>query len=545
MYPVSSFEFHRPACQCEEFIMALSREIYRKLQAIVGSEYVSQDPVICEAYNTSRGVYGKDMGVERVLGKKPVCVILPGTTQEIQKIVKLANRYKIPYVAASSYSMTHCGARVQNCILIDLKRMNRLEIDDKHMYAMVEPGVIYSQLQEQAMMSGLYITVPGGGSQVSVVANHLMWGLSPLNYRQGMACRRILGVEWVLPDGELLKLGSRAISEDYFWGDGLGIDLRGLVRGWVGWFGGMGIVTSMAVKLQPFQPERLKPIGISPETTLQLPHNRMRWYNFTMPDQKSLLDALYEIGKSEIAAAATRVPALWRYLAQAKSKQDFWRKWAKLDKEEINNTYIIRVLLIGYTSEAQLEYEERVLMDIMEEYGGKLRRTRQTDQSWIKSADSVRMWSMTGGYVSVELHIDTVLSSLKIGEKVAEIKKGFTPPLMDDYGDPGWIQIIELGHMGYVESLVYFDPDVADDRHVADHVAYIEIPKEDIRLGGLNGFMIQQSPLCLTGPAYGPNFHLWMLKIKEAFDPNNISNPPFPFDIDQLVEGVDWLKKNW
>jgi len=116
-------------------------------------------------------------------------------------------------------------------MLIDLKRMNRLEIDDRHMYALVEPGVIYSQLQEQAMRKGLYITVPGGGAQTSVVANYLMWWLSPLNYRQGMAFRRILGVEWVLPDGELLKLGSLAIGKDYFWGDGLGVDLRGLVRG--------------------------------------------------------------------------------------------------------------------------------------------------------------------------------------------------------------------------------------------------------------------------------------------------------------------------
>jgi glycolate oxidase len=525
--------------------MALSKEIYQKLQTIAGTEYISQDPVICEAYTITRGGYGKDMGLERVLGKKPVCVILPGTTQEIQEILKFANRHTIPYVAASSYSIIHAGARVNDCMLIDLKRMNRLEIDDTHMYALVEPGVIYSQLQAQAMQRGLYITVPGGGSQVSVLANHLMWGLSPLNYRQGMACRRILGADWVLPDGELLKLGSRATGEDYFWGDGLGIDIRGLVRGWVGWFGGMGIVTRMAVKLQPFQPEPLKPIGISPETTLQLPCNRMRWYNFTMPDQKSLLDALHEIGKSEIAAAATRVPALWRYLAQAKDKQDFWRKWDKLDKEKINNTHIIRVLLIGYTSEAQLAYEERVLMDIMEEYNGTLRRTRQTDQSWIQSADSVRMWAMTGGYVSVELYIDTILSSLKIGEKVAEIRKSFTPPLMEDYGDPGWFQIIELGHMGYVESLVYFDPNEADDRRVADRIAYIEIPKEDIRWGGLNGFMLQQSPLYLTGPAYGPNFHLWMLKIKKAFDTHNISNPPFPFDVDYLVEDVDWLRKDW
>jgi hypothetical protein len=523
--------------------MELTKEALQALQSIVGAENVSDDPVICESY-TARG-YGKDLGYEKVLCTRPACVIMPRTTAEVQRIVRLCNRYKIPFTPASAYWLINCAAKVPNCLLIDLKRMNDLEIDEKRMYAIVEPGVIYSQLQEQAMRRGLYTTVPGGGAQVSVLANHIHWGYSPLNYRAGMPSRRVLGVEWVLPNGEMLRLGSLAVSQNPFWGEGLGSDLRGIIRGYVGWFGGLGVVTRMAVKLFPFQPERLEPEGISPDTHLNLPTNRMRWYNFSMPSGDALIEAMYEMGKAEIGAAATKVPVFWRYIARAKSREHFWEMWAAPGKEEeIKSTYILRVLLIGYTSEEQLEYEEKVLMEIAKECGGELRRTRQTDESWIKNADSVGMWSMTGGYISVEGMIDTVASAVKGGEALAELKRGFTPPLMPDYGDPGWFQISELGHMGYLEFLTYFDPD-DEDIHKVDQWVYVTVPKEDIRVGLYNAFTNCHQPLWLTGPAYGPNYHSWMQKLKEVFDPHNLSNPPAPFDNDAFVERAAWLKRDW
>ena len=529
--------------------MSLSKDVYQSLESIVGSEYISGDPVICQAYSPSRGGHGKDSAIETVSGEVPICVILPGSTEEVQKIIKVCYRYKISFVPASSYWMTHSGPRRPNVLLVDLKRMNRLEIDDKNMYAIIEPGVILSQLQEEAMRRGLYITVGGGGSQVSALANALLYGLSPLNYKNGMPHRRILGVEWVLPDGEILRLGSLSEHKSYFWGEAPGPDLRGILRGSIGWFGGMGIVTRIGLRLFPFQPERLEPTGISPDTTLQLPTNRMRWYNFSLPSREALIDAMYEIGKSEIGAAVTKVPLLWRYRARAKSKENFWELWGAPGKEEeLKTTHILRILLIGYTSGKQLEYEERVLMDIMAEYGGELRRTRQSDESWIKNADSVAMWWSTGQYMSVEGSVDTVAYALKTGEAYAELKRKFTPPLMDDFGEPGWFQITENGHMGYSEFLNHFDPyDEEEQLHRADEWYFIAAPKLDVSKGIYNFFHITYSPLFLVGPAFGPNHHLWMLKIKEAFDPDGISNPPFPQCIDELVERCDWLKskKDW
>jgi len=525
--------------------MAISKEAYKVLEAIVGEEYISSDPVVCEGYRSGPSGYEAGLGYERVMTKIPGGVILPLTTEEVQKIVRVCNRYKVPYVPYSTgwYGpRSHC--HVDDELLIDLKRMDDFEIDERHLYAVVGSGVIYSQLQEEAMKRGCYIIVGGGGSQCSAIANMLGDGWSPLSYRIGLPHRRILGTELVLPDGELVKMGSLALQDDPFWGEGLGPDLRGLLRGFTGLRGCLGIVTKMAIKLLPFQPERLTPTGISPHTALELPSNRVKWINFTMPSKESMKKAMFEMARAEIGAGATKVPIFWRAIAKASCKEEYWDIWSKESEETISGFHLLRVLLVGFGSEEQMEYEERVLNDIITEIGGEARRTRPTDESWFKNADSAGMWLMCGGYVSVDYVIETLEHALPHGENYAKLKRKFTPPLMPDYGDPGWFQSFELGHQGYSEFLVYWDPDENTDG--VDHF-YLETSKENIRKRFYTSLLGPHQPLYLTGPAYGPNYHKWMLAVKDEFDPNFLSHPPVPLAHDEFVEKAAWMRpmKDW
>ena len=82
--------------------MAISKEIYRALEAIVGAEYISDDPVICEGYRSGPGGYENGLGYERVMTRVPGCVIMPRTTEEVQRIVKICYRNDIPYVPYST-----------------------------------------------------------------------------------------------------------------------------------------------------------------------------------------------------------------------------------------------------------------------------------------------------------------------------------------------------------------------------------------------------------------------------------------------------------
>ena len=191
-----------------------------------------------------------------------------------------------------------------------------------------------------------------------------------------MPHRRILGTELVLPDGELVKMGSLANGDDPFWGDGPGPDLRGLLRGFTGLRGCLGIVTKMAIKTLPFQPEPLVPTGISPNTGLALPQNRVKWINYQVPSKAAQVKAMFEVGKAEVAGAITKVPLFWRAINKAESKEEFWQLWGKENEDTIKNFFIVRVLLIGYTSEEQMQYDENVLNDIMAECGAMPRATK-------------------------------------------------------------------------------------------------------------------------------------------------------------------------
>ena len=126
-----------------------------------------------------------------------------------------------------------------------------------------------------------------------------------------------------MPDGELLRLGSLATGDDPFWGESPGPDLRGLLRGYTGLRGCLGIVTRMAIKTLPFQPERLEPTGISPNTALALPEKRVKWINFVVPSKEAQVEAMREIGHAEIGGAVTKVPLFLAGHCQGRVQRGF------------------------------------------------------------------------------------------------------------------------------------------------------------------------------------------------------------------------------
>ena len=154
------------------------------------------------------------------------------------------------------------------------------------------------------------------------------------------------------------------------------------------------------------------------------------------------------------------------------------------------------------------------------------------------------MWRMCGGYVSVNYVIVTLSRSTDHGMSYAELKKKYTPPLMPDYGDPGWFQSFELGHQGYSEFLIYWDPD--DNTDGVDQF-YVDTSKMNIRDRTYTSLLGPHQPLYLTGPKYGPNYHKFLLKVKDAFDPKWMSHPPVPLAHDVFVERAPWMHhmKDW
>jgi hypothetical protein len=122
--------------------------------------------------------------------------------------------------------------------------------------------------------------------------------------------------------------------------------------------------------------------------------------------------------------------------------------------------------------------------------------------------------------------------------------KAYTPPLMPQYNDPGWFQSAEFGHQYYLEMPAYEDPDALDSyspRYRQQDVTRVmqwymsAVPEVDAETGFYSIFDGQHIPLRLKSPGWH-NYHVWCDRFKAAFDPKGLSNPPQPYDVDEVVK---------
>ena len=453
--------------------MALPKEAYKKFQSIVGPEWVSDDPAVCEADRPQGGFRSSDPNRPKdgkgIQLSRPICSIMPETTEEVQKIVKTCNKYKLSFVASSSYNSNPPGFNRQNVVYMDLKRMRKMEIDEDNLFAVVESGVASAALQAELFRRDSIMTfVPLSGGECSVLANATYMGEGAMSYKLGdRGYRRVLGVEWVTPEGDVLTLGSTSTSpKDFFWGEGPGPDLRGLlVSSGYGSPSRKGVITKIGVRLFPFIPEKLVPHGDAPTTSLEMPANRLKWYNCVFPTIKSAIDAMYEMGRCEIALLAMNVPPWFFSMAKARATgadklsgaAAFWDDWnnvtgpaAKKDPELTT----CRVLLFGIGSNKRLAYEEKVLQDICAEFGGTAKGSRGLrDQTHFMSSDAIVSNLSGGRFTSVIVFesLDGVFNTSN--EIINKHTKNHVPPLFEDYGTTNWYIPYDYSHTGKGECL--------------------------------------------------------------------------------------------
>ena len=511
------------------------KRIYDELVNILGREYVSDDPGVMQAY--SRDFYA----MSTLRRRSPEFIVLPGSTEDVQQILKLANRYQFPYsVIGTGLLFVLLGAIRPYWCIIDTKRMNRLVIDEKNMYAIIEPYVTHAQLHAEAIQRGLHMGTPEAGSQASNLANHLFQGLQGTSYRTGYASRNILGVEWVLPNGEILRTGSLAVpGAGYYWGEGPGPDARAVLRGAAGHLGALGVVTRIAVKLYPWPGPRVFPTeGLTPMKKSVLPPERFRWYLFTCPDFEQVIEAMREIGKAEIGGMLHYWPPAYFNWWWAKSKEEYWRTWTE-EYWQKNVKHCVAVCLWGFASEKQLEYEERVLKQIIKETGGKLipdevyqRWVPYTANNWIRDTNGCRMMRPSGSFATNIISYDSLDDCKRSLELGWDILDRYSPPVLDcDHSD--WVLAYDFCHFASAE--------VDFPHEKTDEVCQIAVDSardtimEEVKVK-IAEFTICVAPVSRIGPAFA-NIHQIQAKIKKAFDPNNVANPTRLIDMERLEPG--------
>ena len=183
---------------------------------------------------------------------RPRAVVIPETQEEVVETVRLCHRYSVPFVArGSGTSLSGASLPVAEGIVIALNRLNRIiRVDAEERIAVVEPGVVNLDVSRAAAPYGLYYAPDPSSQPICTIGGNLAFnsgGAHCLKY--GMTSNHVLALKAVLPDGEVVSLGSESL-------EGIGPDLVGMYVGSEGLF---GVVLEVTLRLLP-KPEAFKTV---------------------------------------------------------------------------------------------------------------------------------------------------------------------------------------------------------------------------------------------------------------------------------------------
>ncbi|HEX6065963.1 MAG TPA: FAD-linked oxidase C-terminal domain-containing protein [Longimicrobiales bacterium] len=212
----------------------LPRELVHELRAIVGESGVVVDPGALLVWESD------GLTAYRVT---PRAVLMPADTAQTAAVLRILAREKISFVPRGSGTGLSGGSlALEGSVVITFSRMARiLEIDPRNRRARVQPGVINTALSAACAQYDLYYAPDPSSQTVCTIGGNIAENAGgPHCLKYGVTLNHVLGMTVVLPDGEILQLGSR--------GDTIGYDLLGLFVGSEGTF---GIATEIDVKLSP------------------------------------------------------------------------------------------------------------------------------------------------------------------------------------------------------------------------------------------------------------------------------------------------------
>ena len=215
-------------------------KMIEELTKIVGKENILSS-------ETDLLLYGYDASLFK---GKPDCIVLPGSTEDVSKIVKFAHASGIPVIGRGSGTNLSGGTvPTRGGIVLHFSRMNKiLEIDIENERVVVEPGIFTLVLKNQLARYGFVYQPDPASEKVSTLGGNFGENSGgPHCLKYGVTTNHILGAEVVLSDGEVIQVGGKTL-------DNPGFDLTGIL---VGSEGTLGIATKLVLRIMP-KPEAVK-----------------------------------------------------------------------------------------------------------------------------------------------------------------------------------------------------------------------------------------------------------------------------------------------
>ncbi|HOJ43042.1 MAG TPA: FAD-linked oxidase C-terminal domain-containing protein [Syntrophorhabdaceae bacterium] len=253
----------------------LKESIKNELERIVGKENVLTTPEALKAYSydgTTSWIHEPDV------------VVFPTTTQQVSEIVKLANKEKIPVTPRGGGTNVSGGSVpwLGGIVLCTTKMNKILKIDKENLTATVEPGVVLQDLNLTLAKEGLFFPPDPqsflGATIGGIIAENAG---GPACVKYGVTKQYVLGLEVVLPTGEIVNLGGRTLKNV------VGYDLLHL---FISSEGTLGVITRAELKLNPLPPARKTTMAVYSDVAMAGESVFRVLENGVIPDKIELLD---------------------------------------------------------------------------------------------------------------------------------------------------------------------------------------------------------------------------------------------------------------
>ncbi len=235
-------------------------ELLEQLRKAVGESHVVSGDAVGDDYTHDEALTSVPV--------TPLAVVLPGSTDEVSEVLKVASQHGVPVVArGSGTGLSGAAVPVADGILLAFDRMRRIrEIDTENQVAVVEPGVTLEQLNAELAPLDLIYPVSPGEPSASLGGNVATNAGGMRAVRYGVTRHHVLGLEVVLADGRVLRTGGKFVKCS------TGYDLTQLL---IGSEGTLAVTTEVTVKVQPrfsVSSTVLAPFGTLAEIAHAVPH---------------------------------------------------------------------------------------------------------------------------------------------------------------------------------------------------------------------------------------------------------------------------------
>ena len=452
-----------------------ARRFISELQNIVGDEHVRLDEASLNSY-----------GVDALgRGHPPDVVVIPANTEQIASIARLCNAERLPLVVRGA-GTGFTGGAVPTCggVLLSMERLDRiLEIDELNLLAIVEPNVINADLQKAVEEVGLfYPPDPASLNQSSLGGNVAECAGGPRAFKYGTTKRYVLALEAVLPTGEVIDTGSKAVKNV------VGYDLTQLL---VGSEGTLAIITKITLRLLPKPPANATMLA-------------------TFAGIRSAVDAVSELIRRRVVPAALEV-------IDSDSLQAID---ANLGGGLVPpGTGAALIVEVDGTTRGVQEDLDRVV-EACRRVGAKdIARARdetERDRIWSLRRQTSAALKATG---LIKINHDVVVPKGRVPELfdvIAEIKQTFK------------LRVASFGHAGdgniHVNLLITpGDADEAARAKEAERFLFTRVVGLEGSISGEHGIGFAKAPY-LPIELSADEIAL-MKRVKAAFDPNGILNP--------------------